>query len=121
MNNLYDKIYEAVNTGIQKALIIKDGQTEDVSVNFHHKAINTNVNTLNHYVRELINGDDNEYYYNLICEHYKNNQIKYIVKDFDELYILWDIMYNGLYNTYNLFQWIDLHNVITIINSDGTE
>jgi len=27
MNKLYDKIYEAVNTGIQKALIISDDQS----------------------------------------------------------------------------------------------
>jgi len=39
MNNLYNKIYEAVDTGIQKALIISDDQSNDSSVRFHNKEI----------------------------------------------------------------------------------
>jgi len=39
MNNLYNKIYEAVNNGIQKALIISNDQSDDSSVKFHNKEI----------------------------------------------------------------------------------
>jgi len=39
MNSLYNKIYEAINNGITKALIIDDEQSQDVSVNFQHKEL----------------------------------------------------------------------------------
>jgi len=41
MNNLYNKIYEAIDNGIQKALIITDNQSSDSSVRFHNKEIST--------------------------------------------------------------------------------
>jgi len=41
MDNLYNKIYEAIDNGIQKALIITDDQSSDSSVRFHNKEITT--------------------------------------------------------------------------------
>jgi len=37
MNNLYNKIYEAVDAAIQKALIINDNPDNDVSVKWKEK------------------------------------------------------------------------------------
>lgn len=39
MNNIYKKIYEAVDTAIQKALIINDNPDNDVSVKWKEKEV----------------------------------------------------------------------------------
>jgi len=41
LRNIKNKIYEAVDTGIQKALIITNDQSNDSSVRFHNKEIST--------------------------------------------------------------------------------
>jgi len=41
MYKLYNDIYEAVNAGIQKALILADDQSEDTSVKFHNKKVSS--------------------------------------------------------------------------------
>jgi len=50
MNNLYNKIYEAINTGIQKALIIDDGQNKDVSIGWKNRNITAETDMLSYYV-----------------------------------------------------------------------
>jgi len=39
MNNLYNKIYNAINEGVQKALIVKNDQADDISVGWSEKEI----------------------------------------------------------------------------------
>ena len=54
MKNLYNKIYEAINTGIQKALILDD--EDDISINYQHKKISNNFN-----IDKLLQERQNEY------------------------------------------------------------
>jgi len=59
MNNLYNKIYEAVDKGIQKALII-DPELLNSSVGWHYKKVTTETNLVKQYAEELLNGDERE-------------------------------------------------------------
>jgi len=122
MNNLYDKIYEAVNTGIQKALIINNDQSDDTSVNFHHKEISADIDMLDHYVYELLHTDESpKYCCQKIAKYFKENQKRYIVKNFDELSeIYWKIRTAYEYASGHL-KWLDMRNVVILILNDGSE
>jgi len=121
MNKLYNKIYEAINAGIQKALIINDTQDDDVSVNFSHKKISAEFNVMDQYVEELMDMHkyqdlQNQYY--KIIQYYDDFHKKYKVKDFEELVTIFNKIRSitgcSLY-------WIDTSDVISLILDNDIE
>ncbi|WQJ53475.1 MAG: hypothetical protein [Wendovervirus sonii] len=116
MKNLYRKLYEAINTGIQKALILDD--KDDISMNYQHKKIVNNSNVISYYVNDLLNEADNEYNYEQIIKYYKETGYKYKVKDFNELRNIFD----KIKNFKNVsFEWLDMKDYISIVLKDNTE
>ncbi|WQJ53902.1 MAG: hypothetical protein [Wendovervirus sonii] len=88
MKYLYKKIYEAINTGIQKALVLND--EDNISMNYQHKKISNNSNLISYYVDELLQDPDIEYNYEQIIKYYEETGYKYKVKNFDELRNIFD-------------------------------
>ncbi|WQJ53921.1 MAG: hypothetical protein [Wendovervirus sonii] len=120
MKNLYNKIYEAINTGIQKALVLDD--EEDISMNYQHKKIVNNSNTISYFVEKLLNGSTtltNSANYEQIIKYYSGTGYKYKVKDFNEL----KNIFNKIYYIENVsFEWIsNLKDYISIILADSSE
>jgi len=121
MNNLYKKIYEAIDNGIQKALIINDIQNNDISVKWHGKQIKGDLNQqiiVDDWVHNdlLINKDLSDYNDIINCN------CKYTVKDIDELYTIIELTQNEPDFTVN---WLDVSNIdlshVSYILSDGSE
>ncbi|WQJ53404.1 MAG: hypothetical protein [Wendovervirus sonii] len=116
MKQLYKKLYEAINTGIQKALILDD--EDDVSIIYQHKKIVNNENLLPYYVSELLNDTDIEYNYEQIINYYKETGYTYKVKDFNELKSIFD----KIKNIENIsLEWIDMKDYISIVLEDKSE
>ncbi|WQJ53847.1 MAG: hypothetical protein [Wendovervirus sonii] len=115
--NLYKKIYEAINTGIQKALILDD--CDDISINYRHKKINNNTNLMFYYVDELLNDTDIKYNYEQIIKYYKETEHKYKVNDFNELIKI----FNKVKDIKNVsWEWIEnIKDYISIVLDDDTE
>ncbi|WQJ53477.1 MAG: hypothetical protein [Wendovervirus sonii] len=117
MKYLYNKIYEAINTGIQKALVLDD--EDDVSIIYQHKKIVNNSNVISYYVDELLNDADIEYNYEQIIKYYNETGYKYKVKDLNELRNIFD----KIKNIKNVsFEWIEnMKDYISIVLEDNTE
>ncbi|WQJ53369.1 MAG: hypothetical protein [Wendovervirus sonii] len=114
--NLYNKIYEAINTGIQKALILDD---EDVSIIYQHKKIVNNTNLMPYYVDDLLQGSDIEYDYEQIIKYYEETGYTYKVKNFNELKAIFDKI-KDIENV--SFEWIsNMKDYISIILDDSSE
>ncbi|WQJ53822.1 MAG: hypothetical protein [Wendovervirus sonii] len=117
MKNLYKKLYEAINTGIQKVLVLND--EDDVSINYQHKKIVNNTNLMPYYVDELLNDTDNEYSYEQIIKYYEETGYTYKVKNFNELKIIFDKI-KDIENV--SFEWIsNMKDYISIILDDSSE
>ncbi|WQJ53788.1 MAG: hypothetical protein [Wendovervirus sonii] len=114
MKYLYNKIYEAINTGISKALVLDD--EDDISMNYQHKKIVNNANLMPYYVDELLNDISN---YKQLIKYYKNSGYTYKVKDFNELRNIFDKIKN-IKNA--SFEWIEnMKDYISIVLEDDTE
>lgn len=116
MNKLYEKIYEAVNAGIQKALIIDPEQ--DVSICWQDKKIQSNVNIMNHYVKELMAGNTDQYEYILKCN--KETGQKYHIKNFNELIEIFKII-DKIPEQKNDLHWLQLSDILCLITYDNEE
>ncbi|WQJ53385.1 MAG: hypothetical protein [Wendovervirus sonii] len=117
MKHLYKKIYEAINTGIQKALVLDD--EDDISMNYQHKKIVNNENLLPYYVNELLQDSDIEYNYEQIIKYYEETGYKYKVKDLNELRNIFDKI-KDIENV--SFEWIsNMKDYISIILDDRSE
>ncbi|WQJ53230.1 MAG: hypothetical protein [Wendovervirus sonii] len=117
MKNLYKKIYEAINTGIQKALVLDN--EGDVSIIYQHKKIVNNINVISYYVEELLNDADIEYNYEKIINYYKETGYKYELNNFEELRIIFDKIKNIEDAS---FEWIsNMKDYISIILEDKSE
>ncbi|WQJ53233.1 MAG: hypothetical protein [Wendovervirus sonii] len=137
MKYLYKKIYEAINTGIQRALVL-DGE-EDVSIIYQHKKIDNSFNPINIFVNELLsldiyNSDKDQIYdlYSNIIDSYNlNTDNRYKVKNFGELKKIYDAfnrVFNYKFFTYkiknafkSLWGWMDTSNAIMLILNDNSE
>ncbi|WQJ53919.1 MAG: hypothetical protein [Wendovervirus sonii] len=116
MKQLYKKLYEAINTGIQKALVLDD--EDDVSIIYQHKKIINNANLMPYYVDDLLNEADNEYNYEQIIKYYEETGYKYELNNFEELRII----FNKIKNFKNVsFEWLDMKNYISIVLEDRSE
>ncbi|WQJ53789.1 MAG: hypothetical protein [Wendovervirus sonii] len=117
MKYLYNKIYEAINAGIQKALVLDD--EDDVSMNYQHKKIVNNSNLMPYYVNELLQGSDIEYNYEQIIKYYEETEYIYKVKDFIEL----KNIFNKIKNIENVsFEWIsNMKDYVSIVLEDKSE
>ncbi|WQJ53260.1 MAG: hypothetical protein [Wendovervirus sonii] len=116
MNYLYKKIYEAINTGIQKALVLDD--EEDISMNYQHKKIVNNSNLMPYYVDDLLQDSDIEYNYEQIIKYYEETGYTYKVKDFNELKNIFD----KIKNFKNVsFEWLNIKDYISIVLEDNSE
>ncbi|WQJ53366.1 MAG: hypothetical protein [Wendovervirus sonii] len=114
--HLYKKIYEAINTGIQKALVLDD---EDVSIIYQHKKIVNNTKLMPYYVDELLQGSDIEYDYEQIISYYNKTGYKYKVKNFNELKAIFDKI-KDIKNV--SFEWIsNMKDYISIILENKSE
>ncbi|WQJ53818.1 MAG: hypothetical protein [Wendovervirus sonii] len=116
MTNLYKKIYEAINTGIQKALVLDD--EDDVSIIYQHKKIVNNSNVISYLVDDLLNETDIEYNYKQIIKYYKETGYTYKVKDFNELKTIFDKI-KDIENV--SWEWIDMKDYVSIILEDNSE
>ncbi|WQJ53363.1 MAG: hypothetical protein [Wendovervirus sonii] len=112
MKQLYKKLYEAINTGIQRALVLDDD--EDVSIIYQHKKIVNNENLLPYYVSELLKGVDIEYNYEQIINYYKETKNVYKVADISELMHIYKILCNK-FNNEDL-TWIDTSNALLLFD-----
>ncbi|WQJ53231.1 MAG: hypothetical protein [Wendovervirus sonii] len=117
MKYLYKKIYEAINTGIQKALVLDD--EDDISMNYQHKKIVNNSNAIFYYVDDLLNEVDNEYNYEQIIKYYEEAKYTYKVKNFNELRKI----FNKIKDIENVsFEWIEnMKDYISIVLEDKSE
>ncbi|WQJ53383.1 MAG: hypothetical protein [Wendovervirus sonii] len=116
MKHLYNKIYEAINTGIQKALILDD--EDDISINYQHKKIINNKNLLPYYVDELLNNSDDEYNYEQIIRYFKETGYKYKVKNFNELRNIFNKIHHFKKAS---FEWLDMKDYISIVLENNSE
>ncbi|WQJ53792.1 MAG: hypothetical protein [Wendovervirus sonii] len=117
MRQIYKKIYEAINTGIQKALILDD--EEDVSINYQYKKIVNNSNVIFYYVNALLQDSDNEYNYEQIIKYYKETGYTYKVKDFNELRNIFDRIKDIEDAS---FEWIsNMKDYVSIVLDDNSE
>ncbi|WQJ53820.1 MAG: hypothetical protein [Wendovervirus sonii] len=116
MKNLYKKIYEAINAGIQKALILND--EDDISINYQHKKIVNNFNIISYYVDELLQNSDIEYNYEQIIKYYEETGYTYKVKNFKELKSIFDKI-KGIENI--SCEWIDMKDYVSIVLEDNSE
>ncbi|WQJ53821.1 MAG: hypothetical protein [Wendovervirus sonii] len=116
MKILYKKIYEAINTGIQKALVLDD--EDDVSIIYQHKKIVNNANLMSYYVNELLQDSNIEYNYEQIIKYYTETEYTYKIKDFDELKNIFD----KIKDIKNIsWKWIDIKDYVSVILEDDTE
>ncbi|WQJ53794.1 MAG: hypothetical protein [Wendovervirus sonii] len=118
MKYLYNKIYEAINTGIQKALILDD--EDDISMNYQHKKIVNNANLMPYYIEELLQDSNNKAAnYRKILKYYKETGYTYKVKDLNELRNIID----KIKNFKNVsFEWIEnMKDYISIVLDDNSE
>jgi len=125
MNNLYNKIYEAVNTGIQKALIINDSQTDDVSVKFHNKNINNSIDMYPSYVSDLLDNVTEDAYpvYENILTYYKETGLRYKPTDiyrYIQLFNKIARISNAMHTKIDM-SWINSSEFISVILKDGSE
>ncbi|WQJ53384.1 MAG: hypothetical protein [Wendovervirus sonii] len=117
MKDLYRKLYEAINTGIQKALILDD--EDDISINYQHKKIVNNENLMPYYVDNLLQSSDNEYNYEQIIKYYEKIGYTYKVKNFNELKNILDKI-KDIENV--SFEWIgNMKDYISIVLEDRSE
>ncbi|WQJ53819.1 MAG: hypothetical protein [Wendovervirus sonii] len=117
MKDTYKKLYEAINTGIQKALILDD--EDDISMNYQHKRIINNANLMPHYVDNLLQDLDIEYNYEQIIKYYKETGYTYKIKNFNELKNIFDKI-KDIENV--SFEWIlNMKNYVSIVLEDKTE
>ncbi|WQJ53926.1 MAG: hypothetical protein [Wendovervirus sonii] len=117
MKYLYNKIYEAINTGIQKALVLDD--EDEVSMNYQHKKIVNNTNVISYYVNELLQNSNNEYNYKQIIKYYEETGYTYKVKDFNELRNIFDKI-KKIKNA--SFEWIsNMKDYVSIVLDDSSE
>ncbi|WQJ53791.1 MAG: hypothetical protein [Wendovervirus sonii] len=116
MKNLYKKLYEAINTGIQKALILDD--EDDISMNYQHKKISNDANLMPYYVDDLLQSSDNDNYVQII-KYYKETGYTYKVKDFIELKNIFNKI-KGIENV--SFEWIsNMKDYVSIVLEDKSE
>ncbi|WQJ53286.1 MAG: hypothetical protein [Wendovervirus sonii] len=116
MKQLYKKLYEAINTGIQKALVLDD--EGDVSIIYQHKKIVNNANLMPYYVDDLLQSSDIEYNYEQIIKYYKETGYKYKVTDFNEL----KTIFNKIKVIEDVsYEWIDLKDYVSIVLDDKSE
>jgi len=103
-------------------LIISDDQSQDTSVIFHNKAINTDVNMINYLVDELINTND-EYYYEQIVNYCNANGYKYKCDGINKLFKIFSKIrkINDSNNLLELFKWIDTKNALSFILDNNEE
>ncbi|WQJ53793.1 MAG: hypothetical protein [Wendovervirus sonii] len=118
MKYLYKKIYEAINTGIQKALVLND--EDDISINYQHKKISNNSNVISYYVDDLLQDSNNKVVnYRKILKYYKETGYKYNVKNFTELKTIIDKIKN--FKNVSL-EWIsNMKDYISIVLEDNSE
>ncbi|WQJ53842.1 MAG: hypothetical protein [Wendovervirus sonii] len=117
MKYLYKKIYEAINTGIQKALVLDD--EDDISMNYQHKKIVNNSNVIFYYVDNLLQNSDNVYNYGQIIKYYEETGYTYKVKNFQELRNIFDKI---KYIKNASFEWIsNMKDYISIVLEDKSE
>ncbi|WQJ53311.1 MAG: hypothetical protein [Wendovervirus sonii] len=118
MKNLYNKIYEAINTGIQKAIILDD--EDDISINYQYKKIVNNSNLMPYYVEELLQDSNNKFInYKQIIKYYKETGYKYKVKNYDELKNIYNVLCQ--YKKIS-FEWIsNIKDYISIVLENDTE
>ncbi|WQJ53843.1 MAG: hypothetical protein [Wendovervirus sonii] len=117
MKKLYKKIYEAINTGIQKALVLDD--EDDISMNYQYKKIANDVNLISYYVDELLQDPGIEYNYEQIIKYYEETGYKYKVKDFNELKNIFNII-KDIENV--SWEWVEnMKDYISIVLEDDTE
>ena len=118
MKNLYKKLYEAINTGIQKALVLDDD--EDVSIIYQHSKIVNNTNLMPYYVNELLQDSNNKFInYKQIIKYYKESGYAYKVKDFNELRNIFDKI-KDIENA--SFEWIsNMKDYVSIVLDDNSE
>ncbi|WQJ53228.1 MAG: hypothetical protein [Wendovervirus sonii] len=111
------KIYEAINAGIQKALALND--EDDVSIIYQHKKIVNNSNVISYYVEELLNDADIEYNYEKIIKYYEETGYTYKVKDFNELKDIFD----KIKNIENVsWEWVgNMKDYISLVLEDRSE
>jgi len=124
--NLYNKIYEAIDNGIQKALIISDNQDNDTSIRWKEKEISNDFNLLNEYVKKFLTSNNYKEIYQEMS-YLLNGDIKYKVHDFEELTELYKRLYfaqnpvvGGSHDNVNI-NWIDFSNTIILILDDYSE
>ncbi|WQJ53381.1 MAG: hypothetical protein [Wendovervirus sonii] len=117
MKNLYKKLYEAINTGIQKALVLND--EDDVSIIYQHKKLANNSNVISYFVDELLQGSNNEYNYEKIIKYYEETGYKYELNNFEELRII----FNKIKNFKNVsFEWLEnMKDYISIVLENNSE
>ncbi|WQJ53956.1 MAG: hypothetical protein [Wendovervirus sonii] len=125
MKHLYNKIYEAINTGIQKALALDD--EDDISINYQHKKITNTPDILSNYVSKFLNTfNENmlEEIYNDIIYYYKQTNTQYIVKNIGELTLIYNqirsLLIFGSIENIDL-SWINTSNAALFILKDGSE
>ncbi|WQJ53898.1 MAG: hypothetical protein [Wendovervirus sonii] len=117
MKYLYKKIYEAINTGIQKALALDD--EEDVSIIYQHKKISNDFNIdkllqeRQDEYKKLIENKDFQGCFNLYNSeylHFEKQTIGYKVRSKDELQ---KIVKNFNYKKWKGFDlnWIDVSEI----------
>ncbi|WQJ53281.1 MAG: hypothetical protein [Wendovervirus sonii] len=119
MKYVYKKIYEAINTGIQKALILDN---EDVSMNYQHKKISNDADYFNYLYaydqyqekyKELIDKEDFQGCSELYNSEYlkqKSRSIGYKVKSKEDLRKLVENFNFVKYNYFDL-NWIDVSEI----------
>jgi len=122
MNNLYNKIYEAINTGIQKALIISDNQSDNISIGWKEKEITSDANLMALYASEILAGNNIEDNYEMILKLYNNHKYTYKAADLKELNKLFKNIKKSGISDIDL-TWIDSTNALTVISQmyDDTE
>jgi len=122
MNNLYNKIYEAVDKGIQKALII-DPELLNSSVGWHYKKVTTETNLIEQYVNELLHGNERE-------RHIAYLELKKYSKKTNMVYKPTLDIFNDLVNiiqkdvkgyTGIKTQWADTSDFLSLILANGQE
>ncbi|WQJ53754.1 MAG: hypothetical protein [Wendovervirus sonii] len=116
MEQIYNKIYEAINTGIQKALVLDD--EDDISIIYQHKKISNNFNIdkllqeRQDEYKKLIENKDFQGCFNLYNSeylHFEKQTIGYKVRSKEELQKLVNNV-NIYYNKNDNFDlnWIDV-------------
>ncbi|WQJ53478.1 MAG: hypothetical protein [Wendovervirus sonii] len=117
MKYLYKKIYEAIKTGIQKALVLDD--EDDISMNYQHKKIANNSNAISYYVNDLLQDSNIKYNYGQIIKYYNETGYTYKVKDFNKLKNIFDKIKDIEDAS---FEWIsNMKDYVSIVLEDNSE